>query len=46
LLKSGENKLLTKAATYTFEGRPPTTATDRRLYTPFTTTISMRNQVN
>lgn len=46
LLKSADKRLLAKAATYTFEGKPPTTAADRRLYTPFTTTISMRNQVN
>jgi type IV pilus assembly protein PilW len=46
LLKSSDNKLLAKAATYTFEGRAPQTASDRRLYTPFTTTISLRNQVN
>ena len=45
LLKSADKRLLAKAATYTFEGKPPTTAADRRLYTPFTTTISMRNQV-
>ena len=46
LLKSVDNKVLDKKASYTFEGRAPQTATDRRMYTPFTTTISLRNQVN
>lgn len=46
LLKSADNKLLDKATTYVFEGRAPQAATDRHMYTPFTTTISLRNQVN
>ena len=46
LLKSADNKLLDKATSYTFDGRAPQTAPDRHLYTPFTTTISLRNQVN
>ncbi len=46
LLKSADNKLLDKATSYIFEGREPEKAKDRHMYTPFTTTISLRNQVN
>lgn len=46
LLKSGSAGTALAKQTYTFDGVPGQTAADKRLYTPFTTTIALRNRVN
>lgn len=46
LVKSPSDKVALANQVYTFDGTPGQTATDRRLYTPFTTTIALRNRVN
>lgn len=45
LLRSASDNVTTARSTYRFDG-VSTTAADRRAYTPFTTTIYVRNQVN
>lgn len=44
LLRSDTNNIVTKPLNYIFNGAT-TTAADRRVYTPFSTTIHVRNQV-
>jgi type IV pilus assembly protein PilW len=44
LLRSVENNVVRKAQKYTFDGNVDVTPTDRRMYTPFTTTIALRNR--
>lgn len=46
LLRSPSDKIALRAQTYTFDGRTGQSASDRRLYKPFTTTIALRNRVN
>jgi type IV pilus assembly protein PilW len=45
LVKSNEANAVKKKQTFLYNGAS-VTATDKRMYTPFTTTISLRNQVN
>ncbi|MES2015147.1 MAG: PilW family protein [Pseudomonadota bacterium] len=44
LLRSVENNVVRAAQHYNFDGNVDVTPTDRRLYTPFTTTIALRNR--
>ncbi len=46
LVKSPNDKVALSNQVYTFDGTSGQRATDRRLYTPFTTTIALRNRVN
>lgn len=45
LLKSAENNVVRKPQVYTFDGTT-VTPLDRRMYTPFTTTVALRNRGN
>lgn len=44
LLRSSDDKVVRTAQKYTFDGVTGITPTDRRLYTPFTTTVALRNR--
>jgi type IV pilus assembly protein PilW len=44
LLRSAENNTVQRAQKYNFDGNVDITPTDRRMYTPFTTTIALRNR--
>ena len=44
LLRSAENNVVQKAQKYTFDGNVDVVPADRRMYTPFTTTIALRNR--
>lgn len=46
LLKSPLDKITLKEQVYNFDGKVDVKAPDRRLYTPYTTTIALRNRVN
>lgn len=46
LLKAGSARTAMATQTWNFDGYTGQTATDKRLYTPFTTTIALRNRVN
>jgi type IV pilus assembly protein PilW len=44
LLRSSDDKVVRTAQKYTFDGVTGITPTDRRMYTPFTTTVALRNR--
>lgn len=46
LLQSQQSNLAQKAQVYNFDGVAGITATDKHLYTPFSTTIALRNRLN
>jgi type IV pilus assembly protein PilW len=46
LLRSHEDKLVLRKQVYNYDGTADITAPDRRIYTPYTTTIALRNRLN
>lgn len=46
LLRSQEDRLVRRTQVYNYDGVPDITAPDLRIYTPYTTTIALRNRLN